>query len=80
MDKKPIMLTTLQQYLRRIQALERAHCDDGTAADPRLSVPHASYRRDPRRHPARRILALAILSGLVAAGAAWGIFVFGPRA
>jgi len=34
----------------------------------------------PRRHPARRILALAILSGLVAAGAAWGIFVFGPRA
>ena len=34
MDKKPIMLTTFQQYLRRIQALEHAHCDDGTAPIP----------------------------------------------
>ena len=34
MDTKPIMLTTLRQYLRRIQALERAHCDDGTVPIP----------------------------------------------
>ena len=31
MDKKAVMLTTLRQYLRRLQALERAHCDNGTA-------------------------------------------------
>ena len=34
MDKKPLMLTTLRQYLRRLQALERAHCDNGTAPIP----------------------------------------------
>jgi hypothetical protein len=34
MDKKRIILTTLRQYLRRLQALERAHCDDGTAPIP----------------------------------------------
>ena len=34
MDKKPIMLTTLRQYLRRIQALELAHCDNSTAPIP----------------------------------------------
>ena len=34
MDKKPILLTTLRQSLRRLQALERAHCDDGTAPIP----------------------------------------------
>jgi hypothetical protein len=37
MDKKPIILTTLRQYLRRLQALERAHCDSGTA--PILDFP-----------------------------------------
>jgi hypothetical protein len=31
MDKKPVILTTLRQYLRRLRALERAHCDNGTA-------------------------------------------------
>jgi len=34
MDKKPVILTTLRQYLRRLQALERAHCDRGTAPIP----------------------------------------------
>lgn len=34
MDKKPLILTTLRQYLRRLRALERAHCDDGTAPIP----------------------------------------------
>jgi hypothetical protein len=34
MDQKRIILTTLGQYLRRLQALERAHCDDGTAPIP----------------------------------------------
>jgi len=34
MDKKPIMLTTLRQYLRRLQALELAHSDNGTAPIP----------------------------------------------
>jgi hypothetical protein len=31
MDKKPVILTTLRHYLRRLQTLERSHCDDGTA-------------------------------------------------
>ena len=34
MDKKPIMRTTLRRYLRRLRALERAHCDNGTAPIP----------------------------------------------
>lgn len=34
MDKKPIILTTLRRYLRRLQALEHAHCDDGPAPIP----------------------------------------------
>jgi hypothetical protein len=34
MDKKRTILTTLRQYLRRLQALERAHCDHGTAPIP----------------------------------------------
>lgn len=31
MDKKPIILTTLRRSLRRLEAFERAHCDEGTA-------------------------------------------------
>jgi hypothetical protein len=34
MDKKPVILTTLRLYLRRLQALERAHCDNGSAPIP----------------------------------------------
>ncbi|MGH7307399.1 MAG: hypothetical protein ACREK6_01760 [Candidatus Rokuibacteriota bacterium] len=34
MDKKRVMLTTLRQYLGRLQALERAHCDNGSAPIP----------------------------------------------
>ena len=34
MDKKRIILTTLRQCVRRLQALERAHCDNGTAPVP----------------------------------------------
>lgn len=34
MDKKRTILTTLRQYLRRLKALERAHCDNGTAPIP----------------------------------------------
>lgn len=37
MDKKPVILNTLRQYLRRLQALERAHCDNGWA--PILDFP-----------------------------------------
>ena len=33
MDKKRIILTTLRR-LRRLRALERAHCDNGTAPVP----------------------------------------------
>jgi hypothetical protein len=36
-DKKPVMLTTLRQYLRRLRALERAHCDNGSV--PILDFP-----------------------------------------
>ena len=28
------MLTTLRKYLRQLQTLERAHCDNGTAPIP----------------------------------------------
>ena len=34
MDKKRTILITLRQYLRRLQALERAHCDNGMAPIP----------------------------------------------
>lgn len=34
MDKKRIIVTTLRQYLRRLQAFEWAHCDDGPAPIP----------------------------------------------
>jgi hypothetical protein len=34
MDKKRTILATLRQYLRRLQAFERAHCDNGTAPIP----------------------------------------------
>ena len=48
MDKKPVILTTLRQYLRRLQALERAHCDNGTApiADFSCLMPIIDETRD----------------------------------
>ena len=68
MDKKPLILTTRRQYLRRLQALERAHCDHGTAPIPDFPclMPLIDETRDgirfivqrralvPRRRPRRR--------------------------
>ncbi|HXH21868.1 MAG TPA: hypothetical protein VNN10_07545 [Dehalococcoidia bacterium] len=56
MDKKPVILTTLRQYLRRLQALERAHCDNGTApiADFPCLMPIIDETRDVIRLVVRR--------------------------
>jgi len=56
MDKKPLMLTTLRQYLRRLQALERAHCDNGTAPIPDFPclMPLVDETRDVIRLVVRR--------------------------
>jgi hypothetical protein len=56
MDKKPLMLTTLREYLRRLQALERAHCDNGPVPIPDFPclMPLINETRDVIRLVARR--------------------------
>ena len=58
MDKKRIILTTLRQCLRRLQALERAHCDNGTAPihDFPCLMPLIDEARDVIRLARRRAL------------------------
>jgi hypothetical protein len=56
MDKKRTILTTLRPYLRRLRALERAHCDKGTAPIPDFPclMPLIDETRDLIRIVARR--------------------------
>ena len=56
MDKKPVILTTLRQYLRRLQALERVHCDNGMAPIPDFPcrMPLIDETRDVIRFVVRR--------------------------
>ena len=56
MDKKPIMLTTLREYLRRLQTLERADSDNSTAPIPDFPclMPLIDEARDVIRIVVRR--------------------------
>lgn len=56
MDQKPVILTTLQQCLRRLQALERAYCDWGSRpiSDFPCLMPLIAEARDVIRLVARR--------------------------